>query len=480
MLRSRVGAELGIVALGGERQRRAALPASDHLRAEQRLLLAARRLRAQVLPVGRDPRVQLAEDDVGAVAAEHLRGRHRRQLARLVRVAEDDLAGLERPLLRVRRRDAAAFDRRLADAVLEAEGGAPGRELVAVLAPDHLDAGQLLVRAPRPLGDRLEARRVGREHRQRDVHVGRAERLLPVLRAALADVAELGRARRHPLPELRREAVERVLRHAERLETVIGEGDGDPGVVRRIGRRPAGVDDRVQPPHQLPSRRAVVDAEQQVGADVRRRSLVQRAALDVVELEAGVLAAGRRALGHRHQWCSGGSGGSGFGGREVGEACARRASSTWSTPSRITGPLPALISSVKIVSITSSLSARPPHVSCARPLAGGELDLQERALLGVRLGDVDDEVVGEHELGQRMVAVRVRRPVGLAVEAVPEGEVGVQPRPVRALVAVGEVERVLHVVEVADLEVAVDRIELLRRRASGSSPRAARRARSAR
>ena len=92
----RVGAELGIVALGGERQRRAALPAADHLGAEQRLLLAARRLRAQVLPVGRDPRVQLAEDDVGAVAAEHLRGRHRRQLAGLVRVAEDDLAGLER------------------------------------------------------------------------------------------------------------------------------------------------------------------------------------------------------------------------------------------------------------------------------------------------------------------------------------------------------------------------------------------------
>ena len=57
----------------------------------------------------------------------------------------------------------------------------------------------------------------------------------------------------------------------------------------------------------------------------------------------------------------------------------------------------------------------------------------------------------------------VERPVDLAVEPVPEGEVGVQPGPVGAQVARPEVERVLHVVEVADLEVAVHRVELLRR-----------------
>ena len=161
----RVGAELGIVALRGERQRRPALPASDHLRAEQRLLLAGRCLRVQVLPVGRDAGVQLAEHDVGAVAAEHLGCRHRRQLARLVGVAEDDLAGLDRPLLRVGWRNPAAFDRRLTDAVLETERGASGRELVAVLTPDHLDARQLLVRLPRPLGERLQLDGVGRKHR---------------------------------------------------------------------------------------------------------------------------------------------------------------------------------------------------------------------------------------------------------------------------------------------------------------------------
>ena len=95
--------------------------------------------------------------------------------------------------------------------------------------------------------------------------------------------------------------------------------------------------------------------------------------------------------------------------------------------------------------------------------ACGELDLEEGALLDVGLGDVDDEEVGEHQIGQGMAAVVARRPVDLPVEPVPEGQVGVQPRPVGAEVAVCEVECVLHVVEVADLEVPVHLIELLRR-----------------
>ena len=36
------------------------------------------------------------------------------------------------------------------------------------------------------------------------------------------------------------------------------------------------------------------------------------------------------------------------------------------------------------------------------PAPGGELDLQERTLLGVRLGDVHDEEIRENELGQRV------------------------------------------------------------------------------
>src|SRR5215218_533157 len=110
------------------------------------------------------------------------------------------------------------------------------------------------------------------------------QRLFPVGRAAVAYVSELGRTRCHSLAEFGREAVQRVLRYAERLQALIREADGDPGVVGGIGRRPSGVDNRVQSPDQLASRGSDIDAQQEVGADVRRWPLVQRPTLDVVEL----------------------------------------------------------------------------------------------------------------------------------------------------------------------------------------------------
>ena len=270
----RIRTELGIVPFRGQRERRAALPTSDHLGAQQRLLLPARGAFAEVPPVGRDAGVQLPEHDVGTVAAEQHGGRHRRQAARLVGIAEDELAGLDRSLPGVGAGDPAALHRRLADPVLEAEGGAPRRELVAVLAPDHLHPGQLLVGAACPLGHRRQPRGVGRQRRQRHVHVGGSKRLFPIGRAAVADVAQLGRAGRHALPELRREAVQRLLGHAQRLQALVGEGNGDPGAAGGVRSGPAGVDHRVQPPQQLPPGPAVVNAQQQVGADVGRRSWV--------------------------------------------------------------------------------------------------------------------------------------------------------------------------------------------------------------
>ena len=56
------------------------------------------------------------------------------------------------PLLGLEPGIAAAFHRGLADSVLEPEGGAAGRELIAVLAPDHFDSGKLFVCAARLLG----------------------------------------------------------------------------------------------------------------------------------------------------------------------------------------------------------------------------------------------------------------------------------------------------------------------------------------
>ena len=78
-----------------------------------------------------------------------------------------------------------------------------------------------------------------------------------------------------------------------------------------------------------------------------------------------------------------------------------------STPSRITGPLPALISSVKIVSITSSFSALPPQVECGRPAKTACSISRYDPERGVRLGHVDDQIVREDELRQRVRAVLI-------------------------------------------------------------------------
>ncbi len=220
---------------------------------------------------------------------------------------------------------------------------------------------------------------------------------------------------------------------------------------------PSRVDEPAQAPDELAPGRAVINPQQEVGADVGRRSLVQRAALDVVELEAHGIRGG-----HGGQWCSGGSGGSGFGGARYGNVLR----------GRLRGVVDPVADDGPVASVDERREDRVHHVVVGRPASAGlvrltaergELDLEERAVLGIGLADVDDEVVGEHQLGQRMAAVVTRRPVGLPVEPVPEREVRVQPRAVRAEIAAREVERVLHVVEVADLEVPVHRIELLRR-----------------
>jgi hypothetical protein len=91
------------------------------------------------------------------------------------------------------------------------------------------------------------------------------------------------------------------------------------------------------------------------------------------------------------------------------------------------------------------------------------LDFQEAAVLRIRLLDVDDQEICEKEIRQRMLAVPVGLPARLAVEAVPEGQVGVQARAVGAQVRRGEMETVLHVVDVPDLQITVDLVELLRR-----------------
>ena len=95
----RIRAERGIVALGRQRERCATRPASNHLRREHCLLFAVRGFGSEVLPVRRNPRVQLSEHEVGAVPTEHFGGRHRREASRLVWIAENELPCLDRSSL---------------------------------------------------------------------------------------------------------------------------------------------------------------------------------------------------------------------------------------------------------------------------------------------------------------------------------------------------------------------------------------------
>ena len=86
------------------------------------------------------------------------------------------------------------------------------------------------------------------------------------------------------------------------------------------------------------------------------------------------------------------------------------------------------------------------------------LDLQV-AVLGVRLGDVHDLVVAEVQLGQRVGPIRLQGPVDLPVDAVQDRQVGVQPGPVGAQVVRRQLEGVLLVVELTQVQVAVDRVD---------------------
>ena len=162
-----------------------------------------------------------------------------------------------------------------------------------------------------------------------------------------------------------------------------------------------------------------------------------------------------------HQWCSGCSGGFGFGRLQVRErlragvargvdAVAHRRAFAARDDEREEG-----VHDVVVERASATRGVLALLASCA-------LELEEGALFAVGTADVDDQVVGEPQARQRMVAVCVRRPVRLAVEPVPEREVRVQAREISRLVGLGEVEPVLHVVEVADVDVAVHLVELLR------------------
>ena len=101
---SRVGPQGRIVVDRAKRQGRAAAPAAHHLGRQQLLLRGTGRVRLQIPAERRHALVQLAEDDIGAVAAQNL-GLRPLDAAHLVAIAQHELACLQGRFLRIGSRE---------------------------------------------------------------------------------------------------------------------------------------------------------------------------------------------------------------------------------------------------------------------------------------------------------------------------------------------------------------------------------------
>lgn len=125
----------------------------------------------------------------------------------------------------------------------------------------------------------------GGHHQKPDMEAVCAMRHVPVLGVARADIAEEHLARRHPLAEFHRELRQDSLAQPKAPEPFEGEDHVDPGILDR----PVPVRRRChigqQPAQQHPRLLRVVDAEQEVGAEIGHGAVAQHRALDVVEFE---------------------------------------------------------------------------------------------------------------------------------------------------------------------------------------------------
>src|SRR5262249_11936390 len=217
----RICAQLRVIVKRTERQRCAASPTTHHLSCHQLLIFGTFRVLLQVAAELGHTLMQLAKDNVRAVAAQDS-GHGLLDTAHLVRVTEHEIAGFERLLLGVTPGDAASLNGRMADAVPEPKRLCLGRQCVAVLTPDGFDSCHLAIGFPCAFEDGFKAPFVSRNRDYYDVYVASPQRLLPVFRCALARVAQVFGARSHSLAELPREAIERILRHTQGFEALVG------------------------------------------------------------------------------------------------------------------------------------------------------------------------------------------------------------------------------------------------------------------
>ena len=135
----------------------------------------------------------------------------RRGDSSLTRIAEDELAGLDRPL--ARERLAAALDRRLIDAVLVAQRIAVARLGAEPFRDQDADSLEAVVLLPGDLESALVLFLGIAECAHAEMDLTFAERCIPTLRIVDAFIAELPGARRHPLAERLGKALQRIGEH---------------------------------------------------------------------------------------------------------------------------------------------------------------------------------------------------------------------------------------------------------------------------
>src|SRR4051812_330234 len=104
--------------------------------------------------------------------------------------------------MRIATNDAAAFDCRMANAILESERFSFVGGRAAVLTPGGRDAAQLAIRGASTLQRCLETFGVWRYCGEDDMDIRRAQGFLPVFGTVFAEIAEDTRARGHALLEL--------------------------------------------------------------------------------------------------------------------------------------------------------------------------------------------------------------------------------------------------------------------------------------
>src|SRR4029453_8078527 len=117
-----------------------------------------------------------------------------------------------------------------------------------------------------------------------DMDLTRAERLVPILRIVDPIVAKLLCPCGHADAKRLREGLQRFLREPERLEARIADADLEPGS-RGVPPVRRGGDMRREAADEFPARSSIVDAEQDMTAEVRRRPRTEDGRLDFMQVE---------------------------------------------------------------------------------------------------------------------------------------------------------------------------------------------------